>query len=439
MNKKEVSCMSEEKRKGSEQELKIRKLANQVLSLARDNILVSLRFLDIALADLKYREAGLTGMIATDGGQIFYDSHFILKAYQKEPKAVTRMLLHILLHCIFYHSFQYDKVDRELWNMAVDMAVENVIIEMKLPMVTLQTDPEAELKLRVWKEDAGGLTAEKLYRYMKLQGISNREKQEIHRLFYRDSHHLWEPKEEYLVNQKQWQRISERIKADLKSFTKSKSNMESLEKNLGEATRDRYDYSEILRRFTVMGEDVSVNQDEFDYIYYTYGLAHYGNMPLIEPLEYRESRKVKEFVVALDTSASCRGEVVKAFLNKTYSILKSTENFFTRINVHIILCDSEVRQDIKITCDEELEAFIKTGRLTGFGTTDFRPVFEYVNGLKEKGEFENLKGVIYFTDGYGIYPEVMPPYEVIFAFLHEDEYRAPVPPWSMKVILDDEM
>ena len=153
--------MASEKNKLSEQEVEIQKLANQVLSLARDNILVALRFLDIALSDLKFREAGPTGMVATDGGTIFYDSRHILKEYQKEPKSITRALLHILLHCIFYHSFQYDKVDRNLWDMAVDMAVENVIIEMKLPMVTLETDPEAEMKLKVWKEDVGALTAEK--------------------------------------------------------------------------------------------------------------------------------------------------------------------------------------------------------------------------------------------------------------------------------------
>ena len=58
--------------------------------------------------------------------------------------------------------------------------------------------------------------------------------------------------------------------------------------------------------------------------------------------------------------------------------------------------------------------------------------------LRQQGEFENLKGLIYFTDGYGIYPERNPGYDVIFAFLEEDEHRMPVPPWSLKVILDDE-
>ena len=249
---------------------------------------------------------------------------------------------------------------------------------------------------------------------------------------------LWVPREEVVMTLEQWKKISERIKADLKSFTKAKTGAETLEKNLEEATRDRYDYSDILRRFMTMGEDMTVNDDEFDYVYYTYGLRTYGNLPLIEPLEYKEVHKVKEFVIAIDTSASCRGPVVQAFLKKTYSILKSTDQFFSKINVHIIQCDTEVQSDTKITNDEEFENFMKYGKLTGFGATDFRPVFTYVDELKSKGEFENLKGLIYFTDGYGIYPEQAPDYDVIFAFLEEDEMRAPVPYWSIKVILETE-
>ena len=82
---------------------------------------------------------------------------------------------------------------------------------------------------------------------------------------------------------------------------------------------------------------------------------------------------------------------------------------------------------------------MKYGKLNGFGATDFRPVFEYLEQLKGQGEFENLKGLIYFTDGYGIYPERMPDYDVIFAFLDEDENRAPVPSWSLKVILESDL
>lgn len=424
--------------KKTEEQKKISALAEQILKLAHDDILVHLRFFDRALAELVWKERLHTGCFATDGKNCYYDPLFVLQAYQEEPKSVARSYLHLLLHCIFSHSFQYDKLETDLWDLAADIAVENVILEMKLPSVALAQDEVCLRKLKILQEDAGALTAERIYRYFKNNPPTANEREELTKLFCRDVHTLWKPKEELEMTMEQWKKISERIKAELKSFTKARSGAETLEKNLEETTRDRYDYSEILRRFTVTGEDITVNDEEFDTIYYTYGLQHYGNLPLIEPLEYKEVHKVKEFVIALDTSASCRGTIVKAFLQKTYSILKGSENFFHKINVHIIQCDSEVQSDTKITGDEDFEKFVKYGKLNGFGATDFRPVFSYVEELKVQGEFENLKGLIYFTDGYGIYPERMPDYDVIFAFLDEDENRAPVPPWSMKVVLESE-
>ena len=455
---------------------RLEELARQVMQLAHDELLIHLRFFDVALTGLKLVpnalgvEAPLCGetvnakavnaeavnakavnaeaviggnvkegpFLRTNGAICYYDPVGVLKAYQKEPKAVARTLLHVLLHCIFFHQFQYDRLDGEAWDLAADVAVENVIQDMALSGVTLEEDQDRERKLRILREDVGALTAEKLYRYFRLNPPTPSEREELIKLFRRDGHELWKPTEELVMTQEQWKKISERVKADLKSFTKGRAGAETIEKNLEEATRDRYDYADILRRFTVTGEDMAVNDDEFDYIYYTYGLKVYGNVPLVEPLEYKELHKVKEFVIAIDTSASCRGSVVRAFLNKTYSILKGTENFFHKINVHVIQCDQEVQSDTKITCDDDFETFMKYGKLKGFGATDFRPVFTYVEQLREQGEFENLKGLIYFTDGYGIYPEKNPGYDVIFAFLEEDEHRMPVPPWSLKVILEED-
>ena len=419
-------------------EKKQKELANQILKLAHDDLLMHLRFLDTALAKVPWRERSLIGCMATDGMVCYYDPIWVLTSYKKEDKRIARTYLHMLLHCVFAHSFQYDKLEGELWDLATDIAVENVILDMQLPGVMLEKDADALRKLKILREDIGALTAERIYRYFRHNPVSEAEKGELKEIFEKDVHSLWHPAENYEIGLEQWKKISERIKADLKSFTKAKSGAETLEKNLEETTRDRYDYSEILRRFTVMGEDITVNDEEFDYIYYTYGLEHYGNLPLIEPLEYKETHKVREFVIAIDTSASCRGPVVKAFLKKTYSILKGSENFFHKINVHIIQCDNEVQSDTKITCDEDFDTFMKYGKLNGFGGTDFRPVFTYLEELRERGEFENLKGLIYFTDGYGIYPERMPDYDVIFAFLDEDENRAPVPPWSLKVVLESD-
>lgn len=418
---------------------RVKTLSNQILQLVHDDLLIHLRFLDTALAKLPWQERANMGCMATDGAVCYYDPLYLLKTYREESRLVARTYLHMLLHCVFAHSFQYERLETDLWDLAADVAVENVILDLRLPGVTLERDADAERKLKILREDIGPLTAERVYRYLRHNPITPDEHEEWIRLFQKDIHSLWKPAENLEITLEQWKKISERIKADLKSFTRAKSGAEILEKNLEETTRDRYDYSDILRRFTVTGEDITASDEEFDYIYYTYGLERYGNLPLIEPLEYREAHKVKEFVIAIDTSASCRGPVVKAFLQKTYSILKGTENFFHKINVHIIQCDNEVQSDTKITCDDDFETFMKYGKLTGFGATDFRPVFDYLEKLKEQGEFENLKGLIYFTDGYGIYPERMPDYDVIFAFLDEDENRGPVPPWSLKVILESDV
>ena len=414
------------------------RLAGQVMQLARDNIVVNMRFLDAALSKMRPEpRLGMEGT-ATDGEMLLYDPVWLLKRYQEEEDYPVRIYLHMLFHCVFYHSFAYGEKEQDIWDLAADAAVENVILELGLHMAVLETDAEARNKLHYLKEDAGMLTAERIYRYLKNNPISAGEREQWHRLFCRDAHIYWQEQEKLEITLDQWKKISERIKADLKSFSKDKNNSESLEKNLAEATKDRYDYAQILQKFTVTGEDVQVNDDEFDYIYYTYGLSEYGNMPLVEPLEYKDTKKVREFVIAIDTSASCRGEIVRQFVRKTYSILKGTENFFRKINVHIVQCDSEVQSDTKITGEEDFEAFMKEGKLKGFGSTDFRPVFEYVDRLTAEGEFENLKGLIYFTDGYGIYPAQMPGYDTIFVFLDENEERPELPPWAIGIVLGEE-
>lgn len=180
---------------------------------------------------------------------------------------------------------------------------------------------------------------------------------------------------------------------------------------------------------------MKINDDEFDYIFYTYGLQLYEKMPLIEPLEYKEVKRIKEFVIAIDTSGSVAGELVQKFVQKTYNILKQSESFFTKINLHIIQCDAVIQEDAKITSQEEFDEYLKTMKLKGFGGTDFRPVFRYVDDMIKNKEFTNLKGLIYFTDGYGDFPERQPDYHTAFVFIDDDYNNPDVPVWAIKLIL----
>lgn len=237
----------------------------------------------------------------------------------------------------------------------------------------------------------------------------------------------------------QWKEVAERIKEDLETFSQRHgSHAGNMMQSLREVTREKYDYTAFLKKFATLHEAMTINDEEFDYVYYTYGLRLYGKMPLVEPLEYKDVKRIRDFVIVIDTSGSVQGKEVQSFLQKTYNILKNEESFFVKFNLHIVQCDAEVQTDDKITSQEEFDEYIKTMRFRGFGGTDFRPAFEYVNKLIENHEFTNLKGLIYFTDGYGDYPKKKPPYEAAFVFVNEDDRVPEVPPWAIKLILRPE-
>ena len=415
--------------------------AEKVINLARDTITVRFRFFDSALAKVTFECKVGVGAYVFDGKNLIYDPYILLNDYKEESSFPLRLLLHVLFHGILMHPYRFDKTEEKYWNIASDIAVENIILNMEIPEASLLRDGEERIILSRLSKWVPNLTADALYREFVVGGISHESEEKYAKLFAFDFHRprvTYKEELKEIFTKEDWEKIAERVKAELKSFSKDITGGESILQNLKESTKKRYDYDEILNRFAVMSEEIKVNPDEFDYIYYTYGLNKYGNMPLIEPLEYAEEKRIKEFVIAIDTSASVRGKMVEGFLNRTYDILSKSVSFSEKLNVHIIQCDSKITSDTLIESKNDLKKASENFKIKGFGATDFRPVFAYIDELLTKGDIKNLKGLIYFTDGYGIYPESPPKYDTLFVFDREDDYRMPVPPWAIKVILEEE-
>ena len=236
-----------------------------------------------------------------------------------------------------------------------------------------------------------------------------------------------------------WQEVSERMEQDIEFFSfRAGEAPGALVQSLRAVNRERYDYSAFLRRFAVPGEIMKLDDEEFDQIFYTYGLELYGDMPLVEPLEYKEVRRIRSFVIAIDTSGSVAGDLVQRFVEKTYNILLSTESFFSRVEIWILQCDAAVQEAVRITTPEEFQTYLRTMELRGFGGTDFRPVFQKVEALRREGSLREVQGLIYLTDGDGLYPERMPDYPAAFVFIDGAYYAPNVPPWAIKLILQRE-
>lgn len=234
---------------------------------------------------------------------------------------------------------------------------------------------------------------------------------------------------------KDWEDIGKRTEEEMKD-EKEGEKSEKLSWFLHLEHKRYTPFQDFLRKFSVDREELKTDPESFDYGYYYFGLSQYGNMPLIEENEYRESRKIPELVIAIDTSYSTKGEMVKRFLEETLAILQNKEAFFSKCRVHIVECDDRIRKDLLLENAEEMEHYRQRFEVSGGYGTDFRPVFHYIEDLRKKGELKELKALLYFTDGRGRYPKYAPGYTAAFVFPKgEDIDDENAPFWAMKLYI----
>ena len=284
------------------------------------------------------------------------------------------------------------------------------------------------------------LTAEGIYRMLLTDRRPEYEIASLQRAFLMDDHGLWdleeqEQRERSERQDRQWQDAASKAETAMQTLvSESGAGGETVLEQLHVSARDDVDYRKFLRRFAAPREILHADADAFDYIYYTYGLMRYGNMPLIEPPETREEKRIEDFVIAVDTSMSTSGVLVREFLASTYAILRSADTFTRKLNIHILQCDDRLRSDVTIRSLDELRRYMEDLPLSGGSATDFRPVFEHVEKLRAEGAVKELRGLIYFTDGMGIYPERRPDYEVAFILLDEPPLSIKMPPWAIRIM-----
>ena len=456
---------------------KLEQMGFRILDAVRTELLLSMRFMAPALNSLGFKMDLATSSAGTDAAYIRFNPGFLLQVYVERPRRMNRMYVHMLMHCLFRHMFSArDREDPELWDLCCDIAAESVVDSMTYDVVARTHSPFREEWYERLESEVKILTAEKIYAWFLDRERNYAVEEALRREFTVDDHSFWQRLEDEQEPQKnppgtppgapnnegdqgkqeteqssrdlkpvnpkedEWKKNAEKIEADLDIMGKERSQeYGSLSRILRFESRKRTDYREFLQRFSVLREEAGIDPDSFDYGFYYYGMEMYGNMPLIEENEMREIRKVDSLVIAIDTSASCQKVLVQQFLNETADLLSGIGSFFKKTEIHLIECDDRVQNDRVITDLSQLQQYAQGFEVKGGFGTDFRPVFNYIEDLRAAGKLENLKGLMYFTDGFGEYPKKPTDYDTAFVFFRDEELDdTGVPDWAIKLFLTPE-
>lgn len=418
-------------------------LAKDVLALSRDSLLANIRFANRPLAQLPARiQTDRVGCM-TDGREALFSAAFVLDSFNGKRQIVARAWLHMIVHCLLRHPFPAAGVDPLTWSVACDLACGCVLRELECDAIRFE-DSERDALLDIWVPRAKQPTASAFYALLKAEGLSQEELANIEIVIGMDSHELWfdtpegveeaeslEQQQEARQHlEKRWEEVASATEMDIQRDASNASC--ALAEQLRGVHASTMSLDELLRIYAAPREVMSASDDEFDYIYYTYGLRDLGGIALVEPLEYSESPRLRDFCIAIDTSGSCSGPLVRSFVAKVCGMLLGSDSIGEQTRIWLVQCDCQV-QDVQQLCGgKDIAALLANLELKGFGGTDFGPVFSWMDNkldCKEVGEWEAL---VYFTDGQGVFPDEAPPYDTAFVFVDD---VGSCPAWATKVLV----
>ncbi len=461
--------------------IELEEFGKRILNETRTELYLAMHFMARALDSLDYTMDLNTRRCGTDARTIHFNPQFLFALFVESPQKLDRLYLHMILHCLFRHMFKGDGRETALWDLACDIQTESVLDSMDYEIIRRPPGAFREQWYQRLQAELRVLTAERLYQYFLENNIDMDIMERLKQEFTRDDHAFWTPlsnaeednaggpemppelpedmaapenegeapkteaKQRKLQARpsrqeldERWQENAERTETEMETFGRDRAEESgSLSWLLRLQNQRKTDYRDFLRRISIEREESRIDPDSFDYGYYSYGLSLYGNMPLIEENEFTESRKIEQLVIAIDTSASCRDTLMQRFLNETAGLLSDQKGFFPRVRILILECDEKVQRELWISDTREMQQYAAAFHVSGGFGTDFRPVFDRVQALRESGKLPQLRGLLYFTDGFGSFPETPTDYLTGFVYPGNDDCGDDkTPPWAMKLYIE---
>jgi len=293
------------------------------------------------------------------------------------------------MHASLAHEVRKNRRSGWLWQMATDMAINDMLVQNGLDM------PYGAQ----YRERFNGMYAEEIYAELKADilrddedleyeadesdDVDSSEKQESHEN-QRDEPQTQEELQEEILQE---QLLAEEAIAALELKMQSGEAPQSIERFFAIEGFGKVDWREELR--------VAIDK---------YFRDDYVVMPPSKKLLYNgiylpsSISQTFRLVIAIDSSGSVDEELLNEFLTEVNFLMTLVQNY----HIELLVCDEKIHLHKTFLSGESLEVELKGG-----SGTDFRPVFEFV-----QSEFDDVKLLLYFTDLDGVFPKEIPNYEV---------------------------
>lgn len=427
-------------------------LAEQALWSVQKELAAEYRYLTPAFYYLKPKPDAEEKSLSTDAATLFYDADYVLSAYsgkKKDYQALKYRYLHIVIHCLFGHVGKVPEKDRRLYDGCADLYA--LAMTEKITGKKVRVPKDYSKVISGFVKEAGTRSFMQFVRWFGEDYGRQKVLEQMERVICVDDHERWGKREEggsgegagsAMANpMEDWDYILKNIPQFMGQTGGEKmlwgQGAGRNRMKVSASEEEAAGYTEILREICRLKE-TSHSDQEIDPIWYVEGMMLYGNRPIIEPSECTEEEMTEDLVIAIDTSGSCLQEAPR-FLRETMNILRKIGRW--KGSVWITQCDSEIQDVQRVESEDEIGRF-ETQEMQGWGGTDFTPVFTYI-GEKMKGGEMNPSALIYFSDGYGSFPDHPAGFKTVFVMpeSHEDQFglfARNIPDWIEQCQITDE-
>jgi predicted metal-dependent peptidase len=337
------------------------------------------------LKTIKDNNMSMPTMGVDSKGNLYYDEKFVKSLSMNELKGC---ISHEALHCAFQHLSRLNERDKEIWNIAADIIVNNFVIAQgySLPKGTIIPFNNKFVYKNGGKQitinDINKKIVEGIYNEL-LRIIPEKEKQKfIKGVGGFDTHINSKEKtngkgsaevESVNENEIDWNKVISEANTYAKQKGKGSSDLDRM---VDAALNKKISWKALLSRY--MTNEIASN-----YSYARPSKRSYASGVYLPYL----SKQSMNITIAIDTSGSINNKELSQFMGQIYMIVRA----FNNLKLEIIFHDDKIVKT-QVFNNMNLRNITKINPVGGGGTSH-KEVMEYANN-------NNVNVLVCFTDGY---------------------------------------